>query len=139
MVGPRQNPLCYLPHVCGDDNCEWAGTLRDVRTHEREVHNQTNDQHANEMADVRDRDIPVQRANQQMSDGVPVPLIATHQMSTIELAMFALLDVRGDYRPVTSQDTLPTASPGAAGHRSANARFWHPLMELELATFVPRS
>jgi len=70
MIGPRQNPLCYLPHVCGDDNCEWAGTLRDVRAHEREVHNQTNDQHAYDMADARDRDIPVQRANQQMSDGV---------------------------------------------------------------------
>ena len=123
MIGPRQNPLCYLPHVCGDDNCEWAGTLRDVRTHEREVHNLTDDQHASNMADMLDRDRHGRRvscANQQMSDGVPVPLIAARQMSTIQLAMFQT-DVGGDYRPVTSQDTLPTASPAVTKHRSASA------------------
>jgi hypothetical protein len=92
------------------------------------------------MADVRGRDIPVQHANQQMSDGVPVPLIATHQMSTIELAMFALLDVRGDYRPVTSQSTLVTASPVVLQDTDPLMRvLLHLLMELALATAVPRS
>jgi hypothetical protein len=80
MIGPRQNPLCYLPHVCGDDNCEYAGTLHDVRTHEREAHNQTNDRHARAMEEVRSWDVPVQRANQQTSDGARVPLIAEHQV-----------------------------------------------------------